>query len=182
MYECPSINYRCKDNKISFNKGKGFTNPLNHLKACLYSGSLDDILSLYEENFQGQQNNLSQFFKPVINITTKENTIAKWIRLISEEILSLTVIQKKSFRKFNGGAEQLLFSQEKLKVKLYNMVEIFEGRISAEVKDATRGSILHDGWTKNGVHFFAIYECYIKKVSISSYYGVIEEPQIILID
>ena len=62
------------------------------------------------------------------------------------------------------------------------MLEIVEGQISAEIKDNTQGYILHDGWTKNGVHFFAIFECYIKKVSISSYYGVIEEPQIILID
>ena len=56
------------------------------------------------------------------------------------------------------------------------MVEIGEIWISAEMKDATRGSILHDGWTKNGVHFVAIFSCYIKKVGTSSSSGVIEEP------
>ena len=63
-----------------------------------------------------------------------------------------------------------------MKETIYNMVEIIEGRISAEMKDATRGSILYDGWTKNGVNFVAIFACYIKKVGTSSSSGVIEEP------
>ena len=84
------------------------------------------------------------------------------------------MIQKKSFRKFYGGAEKLVFSQEKLKETLYNMVEIVEGRISAEMKDDTQGSILHDGWTNNGVHFVANFACYIKKVGTSSSYVCIE--------
>ena len=135
---------------------------------------MDYILSLYEENLQGQKNKLNQFFKPVINITEKENAIADWIELIVEESLPLTVIQKKSFRNFYGGVDWLVFSKEKLKETLYNMVEIVEGQISAEMKDTTRGSILHDGWMKNVVHFVAIFSCYINKVGTSYSSGVIE--------
>ena len=60
------------------------------------------------------------------------------------------------------------------------MVEMVEVQISAETKDAARGSIIHDSWTKKGVHFVSIFECYIKKVGTSSYSGAIEEPQIFL--
>ena len=61
------------------------------------------------------------------------------------------------------------------------MVEIIEGRISAEMKDATRLSIIHAGSTKKYVHFFAIFACYIKKVGTYSSSGVIEEPHIVLL-
>ena len=118
MYEFPSTNFRCKENAKEPQKRKGFTNPFNNPRTCFCSVRLENILSFYEEKPQRQQKNLSQFFKPVINITEKENAIADWIELIVEEGLPLTVIQKKSFRKFNGGAEQLLFSQEKLKETL----------------------------------------------------------------
>ena len=53
------------------------------------------------------------------------------------------------------------------------MVEIVERKISDKMKDATRVSILHDGWTKKSVHFVAIFSCYIKKVGTSLSYGVI---------
>ena len=137
MYECTSTNLRCKDNKLVFQKGKGFTNPFNHLKQCFCIGSSDDLLSIHEENFRGQQNNFSQFLKTGINITTQEKTIAIWIQLIVEESPPLAVIYKKEFNFFNGSAEQLVFFQEKLKETLYNMVEMIEGQISSEMKDAT---------------------------------------------
>ena len=89
--------------------------------------------------------------------------------------------QKKSYGKFYGGAKQLVLSQEKLKETLYNMVEMVEDRISAEMKDATRGSILHDVWMNNGVHFVAIFACYIKKIGTSSSSVVIEETHIVFL-
>ena len=58
------------------------------------------------------------------------------------------------------------------------MVEIVERKISDKMKDATRVSILHDGWTKSDANFVAIFACYTKKVVTSSYSGSIEEPQI----
>ena len=118
----------------------------------------------------------------MINITIKENTIDKCIELIVGEIIYLTVIQKKYFMKFYGGKEQSVFSQEKLKETLYHMVEIVEGQISTDMKDVTRGSNPHGGCINNGVHFVAIFACYINKVGTYSYYGVIEEPQICFVD
>ena len=150
VYECTSTNFRCKYIDITFQKGKGFTNLFNHLKACLWSGSLYDLLYLNEENLQIQHNNLSQFFKPLINVTKKETTITDCIDLTIEERLHLTATQKISFRKSYGDTKHLVFSQEKLKETLYNMVERFEGLISAEMRDANRELILNYGWTKNG--------------------------------
>ena len=53
VYECPSTKIFHEENVKAFQKGKGFTNPFNRLKSCLCSGSLDDLISIYEENFQG---------------------------------------------------------------------------------------------------------------------------------
>lgn len=33
------------------------------------------------------------------------------------------------------------------------------------MKKSRRGTILHDGWSKNGVHYVAIYACFMKEVS-----------------
>ena len=64
-----------------------------------------------KKTYKDSRKLLSQFFKPVINITKKAKHISKCIELIVEESLPLKVIQKKSFRKFYSGAEQLLFSK-----------------------------------------------------------------------
>ena len=118
-----------------------------------------DLLYLYEENLQIQHNNLSQFFKPLINVTKKETTITDCIDLTIEERFHLTATQKISFRKSYGDTKHLVFSQEKLKETLYNMVERFEGLISAEMRDANRELILNYGWTKNGFNFVKIFTC-----------------------
>ena len=33
-------------------------------------------------------------------------------------------------------------------------------KLSAEMKEARRGAIVHDGWTKFGIHFLALFATY----------------------
>ena len=63
------------------------------------------------------------------------------------------------------------------------MVQIIERKISKEMAEAGRGSILHDGWTKYGIHFVCLYACYMKKVIMSSLKSETksEQPQLVLL-
>ena len=48
VYACPKKENCINPNsEIAFQKGKGFTNPCNHLKACLGHGSLEDLHNTY---------------------------------------------------------------------------------------------------------------------------------------
>ena len=85
-----------------------------------------------------------------------------WIELIVEESLPISITNKKSFRRFKK--DRTNFSQEKVKETLYKLVELVESNICYQMKKARRGTILHDGWIKNGVHYVAIYACFMKEV------------------
>ena len=44
---------------------------------------------------------------------------------------------------------------------LLALTEHVESSLKAEVKAASRGSIIHDGWTKFGVHYFGLFSTYM---------------------
>jgi hypothetical protein len=46
------------------------------------------------------------------------------------------------------------------KVILAMVVEL-EKKIAAEMKEAGYGSIMHDGWSKNGIHYLGIFICFL---------------------
>jgi len=74
-----------------------------------------------------------------------------WIELIVEESLSISITKKKAFHRFKK--DRTNFSQEKVKETLYKLVELAASRIGYQMKKARRGTILHDGRSKNGVHY-----------------------------
>ena len=63
------------------------------------------------------------------------------------------------------------------------MVDVVEKKISNEMAEAGRGSILHDGWSKNGMHYVGVYACYINKANLSASKNEIksEQPQLVLL-
>ena len=164
VYQCPKKD-QCikKHGEIAFQKGKGWTNPCSHLKTCLCHGKMSELYDMYDENIDRKQHDISSFFTPILKVSTKEQAIYDWIVLIVEESLPISITKKQAFRRFKD--EEINFSQEKVKETLYKLVELVEHRIAQNMKMAGRGSILHDGWSKNGVHYVAIYGCFMKEVS-----------------
>ena len=63
------------------------------------------------------------------------------------------------------------------------MTELVEDRICNEMKTARRGTILHDGWSTNGVHYVAIYACFMREVKFNSHKIVTKShsPQLFLL-
>jgi hypothetical protein len=60
--------------------------------------------------------------------------------------------------------------KDKFKIKsntvrevLLAMTVLVEKKLSAEMKEAKRGFIVHDGWTKFGVHFLALFAMFRAK-------------------
>ena len=113
-----------KNGEIFFQKGKGWTNPCSHLKTCLCHGKMSELHAMY---MLRKQHELSDFFTPIVNISNTEKAMYDWIELIVEESLPISVIRKKSYRRFKK--DETNFSQEKLKETLCKLVELVEGEI-----------------------------------------------------
>ena len=164
VFECPKKDqYIKKNGDISFQKGKGWTNPCSHLKTCLCHGKMLELYDIYKENMDRKQHDLSDFFTPIVKMYTTEQAMYDWIELILEESLPMSITKKKTLREFKKDANNV--SQEKLKETLYNLVELVESQIGYQMKKPRRGKILHDGWSKNGVHYVSIYVYFMKEVS-----------------
>ena len=75
------------------------------------------------------------------------------------------------------------FSQERVKEVLFNMTKLMEDRIGNEMETAGRVTILHDGWSKNSVHYVAIYACYMREVRCNNQkiVKITNIPQLVLL-
>ena len=51
-------------------------------------------------------------------------------------------------------------------VTSFILVELVQERISVEMKIADEGFILHDGWSKFGIHYVGLFASYCRKMSI----------------
>ena len=50
VIECPNPHCRNEKREITFQEGKGYTNPFNHLKSCLFHGNASKSYNPYKEN------------------------------------------------------------------------------------------------------------------------------------
>ena len=101
IYTCPKTDNCINSNsEIAFQKGKGFTNPCNHLKTYLARDSLEQSHNTCSMNVERNQNQFTILFHPVINITMKERELIDWVKLIIEENLLVGVVKKRSYRTF----------------------------------------------------------------------------------
>ena len=80
VFEFPKKDQCIKKNEeISFQKGKGWTNPCIHLKTCLCHGKMSELYDIYKENMGRKQHELSDFFTPIVMVSTTEEAMYDWI-------------------------------------------------------------------------------------------------------
>ena len=164
IYECPRKSLCSNEHgHIALLKGKGFTNGFNHLKSCCAGGSLTALYELYQSNYNRQQSTVGTHFVPLMDITPKERKMIEWITLIVHESSHLSVVEDPDYRKFKNDNTDIC--ARTLKAVILTMVEIVEPKIGRQMKIAGRGSILHDGWTKDSVHYVGSYCCYIRAIT-----------------
>ena len=73
--------------------------------------------------------------------------------------LPLSTVEDSEFRKFHRFNEKI--SRKVLKDTIFKLVDVVDKKLGEELKLAGKGSILHDGWTCAGVHYIALFACYL---------------------
>jgi len=161
IYKC--ISKRCSiGGSIVFQKASGYQNPYSHLKRCVSNGDESHLIKLFYEN--RNKKTVSQFFIPSATKSkpSKINALFDWLMLIIEKNLPLQFIEEPLLRHFSKHNHK--FSRVMLKSVILRLVELVEKRISQEMKEAGCGSILHDGWSHNSVHYVGLFASFIKKI------------------
>jgi hypothetical protein len=93
---------------------------------------------------------------PMLNV--QEMEMFDWIEMIvMENLLLSSVVSDLYRRKFK---HKFKFGKKTVREVLLAMTMLVEKKLSTEMKEAGRGAIVHDGWTKFGIHFLALFATY----------------------
>ncbi len=128
----------------------GFTNAYSHLKCY------GEVQEAYEAAL-GQddtQASIRLFFHRT-KVSTKTKAMNQFLRLVVFKNLPIEACNDPEWR--NALKHDINFNKKSFLDMLHELVKIVEKKISDELKDAPMISLLHDGWTKFGVHYFAIF-------------------------
>ncbi|GFH44601.1 hypothetical protein CTEN210_01075 [Chaetoceros tenuissimus] len=153
-----------------------WSNPYSHLTTC-YGGenALYDIVS----NLQNNTGNRSDF--DLSALTQTEKDLCGWLEFLMEKNHPISAVEDKAYRKFSKY--QTHFSEARVKKTLGCLNERIEKKISAEMKEAGRGALMYDEWTKNGYHYVGLYAVYMRLVKAVVEGKEIQElvPEIVLL-
>lgn len=160
IYKCPR-GALCKNanQEVAFQKGRGFTNPFDHLVSCYKSKS-----KIYAQVLRieaGSKNPVSS----IENLATdKDKAMFAYMQLVVMRNAPISCVEDPLYRNFSMYDHK--FSREYFTSVLYALVRIIEDEISEEMK-LTRGAILHDGGTFSGMHYIGLFASYVRKISPS---------------
>lgn len=91
-------------------------------------------------------------------ISQKEKDLFDWVNMIVNVGWPINCVSKTIYREFHRGRSK--FSQNTVREVIIAMTIQVEVILAAEMKDAGKGSIVHDAWSKFGSHFFALFATY----------------------
>lgn len=160
--------------EITFTDSTGFTNPYGHVLSCCFAGSERQLLDAYwmrqvmvtSKKAQGIGSFLTRPLEesakdkmkrtPLIN--KKDEELFSWVEMIVMENFALSTVEKPLYRK--NLKHQHRFSIKTVRDVILAMTAGVEKILAAEMQQAGRGSIVHDGWTKRGVHYLGLFATY----------------------
>ena len=94
--------------------------------------------------------------------TKKDNELYDFIKLIVKKNLPLSSVEDNDFR--TSFKHKSKFSKKLVRNILFNLVPMVEHAIEKEMKEVGYGAIMHDGWSKFGTHYVAIFGQYNKEI------------------
>eukprot|EP00171_Calliarthron_tuberculosum_P003774 IDg3774t1 len=162
VYVCPRKNLCKVGGDVVFEKDTGFSNPYKHLKVCLCDGDEERLLQLFRHRRE-EKRRFGQCKDIVLSTTRKEQAMYGYLRLIIMKSLPLSYVTDsvvRSFSKFD-----VKFGVKYTKAVISKLTMLVERRI-ARLMNQTQGSILHDGWSHNGMHYFGVFASFMRKVPI----------------
>ena len=156
VYKCPNQNCTLPNNEIVFSDKSGFTNPLAHLKMCLSRGDIQHFASYYWSKADALESGRKmQAYFPLLRqdvVPEESRDIMNWIQLIVLKSLPVNIVVDPHFRSFHASDKR--HSKEKIKQIMFKLCEYVEKMLAEEMESSGRGTIMHDGWSKFGTHFW----------------------------
>ena len=94
--------------------------------------------------------------------TKKDNELYDFVKLIVKKNLPLSSVEDADFR--TSFKHKFKFSKKLVRNILFNLVPMVQSAIQKEMKEVGYGAIMHDGWSKFGTHYVAIFGQYNKEI------------------
>ena len=91
-------------------------------------------------------------------INQNERDLFDWINMIVNVGWPVNCVESTFYRDFHRGKSK--FSIKTVRVVILAMTIQVEEILAAEMREASMGSIVHDAWSKFGMHFFALFATY----------------------
>jgi hypothetical protein len=95
--------------------------------------------------------------------TKKDEEAYEWITMICKKNWPISCVEDDEYR--NIIKHQHLFSKKTIRSIILAMSVLVENRIGQDLQTAGYGSLLHDGWSKFGQHFFGLFATFNRKRS-----------------
>ena len=101
--------------------------------------------------------------------------------MIITKNLPVSVCEDEEYSLF--GAKKSNFSQYRINDVILELTKLVESKIKLELKDTHCGAIMHDGWTKSGVHYVGLCATYMRKLRTIKHGKVVMEsvPELTLV-
>ena len=163
---CPRPANLCKlhGNPTVMKKGSGYSNAYHHLVNCF--GSEMNLVKEYTRakiiSASEGMNVVSCY--DVASSKQEHKDMMAWIKFIIDTNSPLTCVENPSYREFSKTVNN--FSFQRIKDVLINLNIHVEECIAKELKEAGRGAIMYDAWSKCGVHYIGLFACYNRHMKI----------------
>jgi hypothetical protein len=137
---------------------------IGHLKKCY--GSVEEIYNAYhsviameeEEDECSKPSSIKHHF-PVIAGTSRERAMHGWIALVVMKGVPISSVEDKVFRSVVKFSDAI--SIKAIVRTIFQLVVLVEQKISKELARTPCGALMHDAWTRAGIHYVALFGCYI---------------------
>ena len=168
----------------------GYTNPYKHILKCVFANNADDMLDAYWETQVGRKRQalMSKYTSvmpsslPLSFLLSKEDlALFEWVEMIVMENWPLSTVENRLYRK--ALKQDYKFSKKRVRSVIIAMTCSVETILAAEMKEAGKGSIVHDAWSKFGAHYFALFTTYIatRETDVNGVATCVTQPVISLI-
>ena len=92
-------------------------------------------------------------------VSEKDPEFRQWLRMINLKNNPILIVQDENYRDFAGFKYKICITH--VKNIIVKMTELVEDKIITELNTITCGAIMHDRWSRCGVHYLCCFSCYI---------------------
>jgi hypothetical protein len=153
------------DKIVSKFKQSGYTNPFDHLCRCY--GTEEEVYRVYyqakaaeDEAFDNSSSSIKNHFS-IASAKSRERAMHAWIRLIVLRGIPVSYVEDPIFRSFSKYSDNI--SHKAVVRTIFQLVILVEQKVKDELAKTSCGAIMHDAWTRAGIHYVALFACYMKE-------------------